>query len=211
MKNKIIHIFIIIFSLFISHFSFAANTTDLFIEGGYSLLNFAGDDYMGGNAKISLIDTLSHQTNSLDIVLGTGFRIEKTSFLNQEKYYGYVTTINSYEIGLITGIKYKIIPELRFYLLPVFYYAPSTDFENKIYLNNTNIIKRAEVDYNFNSGLDLKLIYKVFNDVGIGLDVYAAYGYMKYNDTSFYSLSIKGSEGGFFIYNFNASIVYFIK
>ena len=98
------------------------------------MVNFAGDNFTGGNVKLSLLSPIYHsQPDNLDIVLGGGIRIERVDYLTQEKYYGYATTINSFEVGIITGLRYKILPELRFFLLPSFYYSPHTIFENKIY------------------------------------------------------------------------------
>jgi hypothetical protein len=212
MKKEIIFIILIIFLISLNQKIFASKSSDFIIDSGFSIVNFAGDNFTGGNVKLSLLGPVYHsQPDNLDIVLGGGIRIERVDYLTQEKYYGYATTINSFEVGIITGLRYKILPELRFYLLPSFYYSPHTIFENKIYLNNTDIIKEASVDYNINTGIDLKLIYKIFSDFGIGLDSYFAYGYMKYNDTSFYSLTVKGGQGGYFIYNFNVSFTYFLR
>ncbi len=211
MKKKIILI-IIIFLISFNKKLFASKSSDLIIDSGFSLVNFAGDNFTGGNLKLSLLNPIYHsKPDNLDIVLGGGIRIERVDYLTQEKYYGYATTINSFEIGVLAGLRYKIFPELRFFLLPSFYYSPHTILENKIYLYNTYIIEEATVDYNFNTGIDLKLIYKIFSDFGIGLDSYIAYGYMKYNDTSFYSLTVKGSQGGYYIYNFNLSFIYFLR
>lgn len=203
-------VFIVAFLPFANCFAFL-NSTDLFVEGGFSSYYLLEDLYTGGNGKVTLTLPLLSYNKTFDIVAGGSAKLERTSFLTQTRYYSINSDITSYQLGVVGGIKYRIISPFYIYLLGNANYSPYTQFVNHFYLYSLDSFQNSKVDYNMNAGIELKFIYKMFRDFGIGFSLYGAYGLIKYQDTTFLSLTFQGNQGGYIILNTNLNFVYFIK
>ncbi|WP_158999708.1 hypothetical protein [Pigmentibacter ruber] len=200
------------YGTFFSNYCFALlKSNDLFVEGGFSGYYLLEDFYTGGNGKVTFTLPVYSVDKQFDLIAGGSGKIERTSYLTQSNIYGVTSDITSYQLGLVSGIKYRVISPFYIYLLGNAYYSPYTHFENHFYLYYFDSYQSVKVDYNMNAGLELKFIYKLFRDFGVGLSVYGSYGYIKFNDSSFLSIVYQGKQGGYLIFNSNINFVYFIR
>ena len=205
-------ILILVCGNFFTNYCFALlKSNDLFVEGGFTGYYLLQDFYAGGNGRVTLTLPIYSVDKQFDLIVGASGKIERTSFLTQSYYYGITSDITSYQLGAVGGIKYRVVSPFYIYLLGNAYYSPYTHFENHFYLYNLDSYQTVNVDYNVNAGIELKFIYKLFRDFGVGLSLYGSYGYIKFNDSSFLSVAFQGAQGGYLIFNSNINFVYFIR
>ena len=211
MKNIVIRSCVFVLACSMVSASFAnEGTIDVLAEGGYSRVNFAGDDFTGGNASVKVLFPISNISKHVDYVLGGGVRYERSSFSGSGYNYNYTSTLTSYELGADTGFKFKPIPQFTAYATASLYIAPSTKYENSITVNGVTNQVDPEVNSNWNIGVGLKGMYNITSTFGIGAGVYVARGVMSYDNSNYNGYLTQGSSGGYNIFNYNIAAAYYI-
>ncbi len=175
---------------------------DIMGSAGYSTYpNFGSSNFKGWNAGAKVLFTDSPST--FDWVGGGGFRYENVKADYSDSGVTGSSTITTFQLGGDFGFKIMPIKEISLYALGSLYFGVYNSYANTITYSGISTSVNPSVNSNWNIGIGGTGLYNVTPDFGIGAGIYVARGVMSYGDSTYNGYIIKGSSGGYNIYNYN--------